>query len=38
MSDTFAIDSHKLIYHPSRVNQWQEGKDEWETAKSIYPI
>ncbi len=29
--NNFAIDSHKLIYHPHRVSDWSEGKD-------IYPI
>lgn len=29
--DKYAIDSHKLIYHPSRVSDWSEGK-------IIYPI
>jgi len=29
--DKFKIDSHKLIYHVARVNDWLEGK-------SIYPI
>lgn len=29
--DKFRIDSHKLIYHVHRVNDWLEGKD-------IYPI
>lgn len=38
MSDKFSIDSHKLIYHPARVAQWLESKNDWETAKSIYPI
>ena len=38
MSDNFAIDNHKLIYHPERVAAWQRDKNEWETAKNIYPI
>jgi len=38
MTDSFNIDSHKLIYHPQRVAEWMEKKDNWETAKSIYPI
>lgn len=38
MSDRFQIDSHKLIYHPSRVAQILEAGDDWEKAKSIYPI
>jgi GTP 3',8-cyclase len=29
--DRFRIDSHKLIYHPARVNAWLEGK-------AIYPL
>lgn len=32
------IDSTKVQFHPHRVAQWLDGKDEWETAKSIYPI
>ena len=38
MSDNHNIDSHKLIFHPKRVSQWLEARDEWETAKSVYPI
>jgi len=38
MTDKFAIDSHKLIYHPKRVAQLLEVGDNWEKAKVIYPI
>ena len=38
MTDRFNIDSHKLIFHPKRVSQWQEADDKWEKAKSVYPI
>lgn len=38
MSDRYAIDSHKLIYHPQRVAQYLEAGDEWEKAKSVYPL
>jgi radical SAM protein with 4Fe4S-binding SPASM domain len=38
MTDKFRIDSHKLQFHPARVEEWRQGKDLWETAKSIYPI
>lgn len=38
VSDKYRIDSHKLIYHPARVAQWQESKDDWEKAKKVYPI
>lgn len=38
MTDLQKIDSHKLIYHPQRVAQWLDGKDDWEKAKSVYPV
>ncbi len=38
MSDRFAIDSHKLIYHPTRVAQFLEAGDDWERMKQVYPI
>lgn len=38
MSDTFAIDSHKLTYHPRRVVQVLEGLESWEAAKRAYPL
>lgn len=38
MSDIFRIDSHKLIYHPTRVSQYLAVGDDWEKAKSVYPI
>lgn len=38
MPDIFRIDSHKLIFHPRRVAQFIEAGDNWEKAKSVYPI
>jgi cyclic pyranopterin phosphate synthase len=38
MSDRCAIDGHKLIYHPERVAQWRAAGDDWERARSVYPI
>lgn len=36
--DRYAIDSHKLIYHPQRVSQFLEAGSDWEKAKHVYPI
>lgn len=38
MYDRYNIDSHKLIYHPERVAEWLKSDNEWEKAKTIYPI
>jgi radical SAM protein with 4Fe4S-binding SPASM domain len=38
MSDRYAIDSHKLIYHPQRVARFLDAGDDWEKARSVYPL
>lgn len=38
MSDKFQVDSHKLHYHPERVSEWIRSFDDWQKARSIYPI
>ncbi len=38
MSDKYNIDSHKLMFHPTRVSQWLEAKDDWNNEKMVYPI
>ncbi len=37
-TDPFAIDSHKLIYHPHRVAQWLDARDDWQAAREVYPL
>jgi len=36
--DKFAIESHKLIYHPKKVAQLLEVQEDWEKAKLLYPL
>ena len=36
--DKYKIDSQKIAYHPERIHQWNEAKDDWEKAKSVYPL
>lgn len=36
--DKFQIDSHKLIYHPQRVADYLAAGNDWEKAKTVYPI
>lgn len=38
MEDTYRIDSHKLMYHQSRVGQWLDGGNDWQKLKKVYPI
>lgn len=38
MKDPYAIDSHKMIYHPRRTADLLEVGDDWEKAKKVYPI
>ena len=38
MTDKYAIDSQKLIFHPKRVAQLMEVGDDWNKARSVYPI
>ncbi len=38
MKDKYKIDSHKLMYHPSRVGQWLDAETDWRKLKKVYPI
>jgi radical SAM protein with 4Fe4S-binding SPASM domain len=36
--DKLRIDGQKLEFHPHRVAQWLDAKDDWEKAKKVYPL
>ena len=36
--DKFLIDSHKMAYHPDRTAQLIAARNDWETAKHVYPL
>ena len=38
MTDRYAIDGQKLVYHPKRVAEIMDVGKDWLKAKSIYPI
>lgn len=38
MPDIYNIDSHKMIFHPTRVSRWYESKGDWNKLKKVYPI
>lgn len=38
MTDRFAIDGHKMMYHPDRVAAIIDAVGDWEKAKKVYPI
>lgn len=38
MDDTHRIDSHKLIFHPRRVARWLDAGQDWDKARSVYPL
>jgi MoaA/NifB/PqqE/SkfB family radical SAM enzyme len=37
-SEYTLIDSHKLVYHREWVKKWHSAQNNWELAKTIYPI
>ena len=38
MIDKYAIDYHKIMFHPERLAAWLKARDNWEEAKKVYPI
>lgn len=36
--DAYAIDGHKLMFHPDRVAAWLAAGNDWEALKKVYPI
>ncbi|MBF0453797.1 MAG: radical SAM protein [Magnetococcales bacterium] len=37
-ADTYAIDSHKLIYHPVRTAEVLQAAGSWEKSQKVYPL
>src|SRR3989339_1244937 len=37
MTDKFRIDSHKLLFHPTRVSDWIQGKNVYPLYMEISP-
>lgn len=35
MTDPNRIDGHKLMFHPERVADWKNGRDDWGKAKPV---
>ncbi|MFA5392127.1 MAG: radical SAM protein [Candidatus Paceibacterota bacterium] len=38
MKDSYAIDYHKIMFHPERLNAWLKAQKSWDKAKVFYPI
>ncbi len=36
--DPYNIDSQKIALHPERVARWLVGRNDWETARDIFPL
>jgi molybdenum cofactor biosynthesis enzyme MoaA len=36
--DDFGIDSHKLVYHPTRLSDWLKGEDIYPIYIEVSPI
>jgi cyclic pyranopterin phosphate synthase len=36
--DKYLIDGHKMAYHPDRTAQLVAARNDWESAKHVYPI
>lgn len=38
MAEHLRVDSQKIALHPHWVARWHAGRNDWQTAKSIYPL
>jgi len=38
MEDKYAVDLHKIMFHPERLSLWIKAGNNWEKVKKIYPI
>jgi cyclic pyranopterin phosphate synthase len=36
--DRYRIDGEKMSFHPRRVAEWLDARDDWEKAKNVFPI
>jgi len=38
MQDRYAIDYHKIIFHPEKLFAWLKAQNSWKEVRKVYPI